>query len=183
MTSTATQKRRGQHLAMALFVRAEAWLLALNSQRLDRIIALDDTDCSHQETKTGQNPAELGILEFGESLYAAWDLCVLLGLQSEKNSWVLLHCQSPDGTQVPLALRTGPCASAGPLYSRQLSRLPEGLLRKRSGAFSAAFQALPEQSGNSDQVAAGLRMNLRRLWTGEELARSLTRIQEFQASR
>ena len=76
------------------------------------------------------------VVEVDEQRFAAWDLGVLFGLGPVAGAWVLLRL-SHAGTEIPLALRTGPCFAVQELHN--LMKIPGELFQSRGGAVVEGF--------------------------------------------
>ena len=100
----------------------------------------------------------------------------MLGYPAEERAWILLRLEDPNGRRVPIALRTGPVLTVGPLRTRQLTQLPPGVTLARRGVLEAAFEPTKGQSGMATDIMTGFRLNLAKLFTAADLHRSEQRL-------
>lgn len=140
-----------------VFVRSGPWLLALATDRLERVLALGDESWPLGGPGVEGN---LGPVRLEGELRSAWDLGALLGLSVEPRAWALLRLPW-DPQPLPLALRLGACVGVGRLPAPELP-LPAGAFRARSAALRGVYPAPAED-------LVGLVVDPVRLWTGVEL--------------
>jgi len=100
--------------------------------------------------------------------FAAWDLGVLLGQGPVQGAWVLLSL-SHEGTDLALALRTGPCYSVQSL--RNLMRLPGEVFQERRGALTDGFATSAVRRADLESNV-GVLIDPKGLWTRPELQMS-----------
>jgi hypothetical protein len=121
---------------LRVFVHCPPWVLAISAERVERLLLRDEVYLDRREDVNAS--AALGLVRVGPAVYPAWDLGLLLGLEPQRDAWVLLRVPfSP--APLALALRTGPCLSAAVLPASALRALPEALCRDRPGLVTGAF--------------------------------------------
>jgi hypothetical protein len=151
--------------SLMVFALVSPWVFALPAASVERLILPEEGRLEEDDAAVG---AGLGLLRVGRVSYAAFDLGLLLGLPAQSEAWILLRLPGPQGP-LPLALRTGPCLSAGPLPRATMAGLPEALLRARPRLFAGAFPAPQRARAGRDMGAIGLALDLGHLWTEAEL--------------
>jgi len=154
-------KGRGE---LSVLVACHTFLVALPARSVVRLFLPGEV--TERVTETGD--ALLGTVRAADRLCAAWDLGRMLELDPLTSAWVVLDVER-GGRRVSIALRTGVCALV--VEVRPEAALPTRTFKARAQAFPAAFAASPY--GPHDMALFGLWMDPARLFTDDELARSL----------
>ena len=154
-------KGRGE---LSVLVACHTFMVALPARSVVRLFLPGEV--TEHVSETGN--AFLGTVRAADRVCAAWDLGRMLELDPLTSAWVVLDVER-GGRRVSLALRTGVCALV--VEVRPEAALPGRIFKARAQAFPAAFAASPY--GPQDMALFGLWMDPTRLFTDEELARSV----------
>lgn len=155
---------------LSVLVSCHGFALAIPIKRVVRLLTYDDLAESPELPRRAPNEPR-GVVKASGQLYAHWDLETLMDLPPLRASWMLLRIPHA-GTEVPVALSTGPCRIVHALGA--LTPLPPGAFQARRSAIWAAFAAPPTPDGRTSPV--GLCIDLLRLWSSAELERSAAQV-------
>jgi hypothetical protein len=113
---------------LSVVVRAGDLLVALPAVRVARLILADELPVLRDGAP--------GLVEVAGAPYASWDLGELLGVGKLSAAWVLLGVPAA-GTEVRVALRTGPCVAVVPMP--RWSAVPQRAFVARPRAMGRVF--------------------------------------------
>jgi hypothetical protein len=151
---------------LAVLVACHSFLVAIPAKRVARLVLPEEVSAVTGPSRG----ALLGSVRAGDRVCAAWDLGVLLELESLDRAWVVLD---GDGRGTPVALRTGVCALVAEVTPE--TSLPGRIFRRRAQAFPAAFAA--ESVDARLPALFGLWLDPARLFSEEELALSRSTVE------
>jgi hypothetical protein len=150
-----------------LYVRCDEHLFAIAAEPIERALLVDEAP--PPQLALGVPTGCLGLLEAHGARYVAWDLGQLLGLAPSRRAWILLHVPHVDGPQA-LALRTDDCLHVGLFPHAEAIAIATGVIRTRP-AFPRAFPTSAVRALHG-AAAVGFELDLARLWTDDERART-----------
>lgn len=160
-----------------LFARCGAWVLALSTEGLERVLTAGD------EAFVGPEDDALREVGLGTALvvdgtcWGAWDLGQLLGLGEQSGAWALLRLETASGP-LPIALRLTACLNVGPLPP--YTPLARALFAARTPALDAAFRVTRPPAGAEP---LGLRLQTGRLWSAAEIQLTRALVESAQRER
>jgi hypothetical protein len=158
---------------LRLFVRCHEHVLSLGAAWVERILLTDEAPVPEPPAAFGVYPnaprACLGVLATADAAWAAWDMAMLLELPPVGAAYLLV--QRPyEGGMLRLALRSDRCLHVGRLPDARPLTLPHGVARQRWGLLRGAFPMQPLKLRQQGEAPVGLDLDLKYLWTAEELA-------------
>lgn len=162
---------------LQLFARCGAWVLALATEGLERVLTAGD------EVFVDPGDDALRQVGLGASLvvdgtcWGAWDLGQLLGSDAQAGAWALLRLETAAGP-LPIALRLTACLNVGPLPP--CWPLSRALFAARPTALDAVFRVARPPAGVEP---LGLRLQASRLWSETELRLTRALVEAAQRER
>jgi len=180
-----TQKQRETYT----FLRCHDWFMALGLGYVDRMLLPEKLRVVSQELGpsgriasggSSPQPGYLGVVLLDGRYLSAWDLGLMLGLESTDRSWLLMSVPF-EGKILHLALRAGTCLSVGRLDPRQLSAIPRGVMRDGLHPFSATFDAKKAGARRLGRSPVGLVLDPSSLWSQGSFRHARKRLVEAGA--
>lgn len=142
-----------------LFVACHAWVVALETECVERIVP--ESTGLHSAGELHGTEGLVGILRDRDSALPAWDLGRILGLENLDGAWVFMR----QGDQ-RLALRTGGYLSVGALPNTAVDALPRGIFSRPERPFlTGAFSTASHLPYSKNSMFAGLEFDLTELWS------------------
>jgi hypothetical protein len=175
MSIALRERQAGVRTNLVLHVQCNEWLIAIDADHVGHVLLCAEASQPEVPPRAEDDLLQeagdsfLGVLGFGASAFAAWDLNQTLGLEVQAKAWVFLRVPLQGGRGLPVALRTGGCRTVGRLHTGQVSRLPSSMCTRRQKALRAAYIPTPAQLGAASGIAAGLVLDLARLFERKEL--------------
>jgi hypothetical protein len=172
-----SQPREETKPRLCVVLACHRTVCALPIDNIDRLVlpeAVEAVEAPRPAATSGRGPggstdaAAPGVVRIDGKSYAAWDLGVLFGLGPVQGAWVLLSLMH-EGTDLALALRTGPCFAVQSL--RNLLKIPGEVFQERRGALTDAF-ATSAIKRTDLETNVGVLIDPRGLWSRAELQMS-----------